>query len=614
MSKRWMSLLGWGLAASLASPVFAANPSEPPRGDSVAGALGIAARASGTPLPAPSGARSQTLESAVSSFYERVAARPLSDQDRETTLSRLQYLSAPYREGLATILSAMTTAQDLRNAAFAGISRPEIAYAEDVALRAQFAPETVDAAAALGAASIIGRIDRPQMLRAAASLHAAVATAKHLFAVGPAPEERIDLPFDAITIGTNGGDVYTRDKQLIVEPGGDDLYVNNAGGMVNQQVFDATGGCVSGGGSTGKASPNLDCTPAPSRICTYDVLNNASGSDVFPVVNVPNHDVAGAGNGRDGSCGNDQRREAMTSDTANAANDGDSRDVSLLLDLGGSDRYTQPWSHDDPAFGLVDFCYPGETQKTNTNRDFVQGGTLAGIGMLWDDGAGDNVFRGRLNTQGSGHVGGIGMLFVTGGGDDEFWADRLAQGNGIAGGIGVLADDGGTNSFLLEPPVVYRNEFRPGGRECSQQGRAGQGEGGFLGAGVLWNGGRGTYRAVVHETEGTYPFAPVLDPSGDPLLAPGSDAQGSGESFPIPNTPGGIVAGTGILVDHSGNDTVCAGAGKIDGADDTTQSPGAIDIVCGTFNLPAEITIGDVAFALHHLGGGAVGVRVVMPS
>jgi hypothetical protein len=305
--------------------------------------------------------------------------------------------------------------------------------------------------------------------------------------------------------------------------------------------------------------------------------------------------------------------------------------VALLLDLGGSDTYTVPWSHEDPLFGLVDACYPGETSKVNTNRDLFQGGALAGISVLWDAGDGDDRFRGRLNAQGSGHVGGVGLLVTEGRGNDLFWADRLSQGNGIAGGVGILVNTkAGNHTYLLDAPVVYRNEFGPGGRDCSQQGRAGQGEGGFAGVGVLWSSheGRAVYRAVTQVTKNAYPFAPVLDEAGRPVLAGGTDAQGSGESFPIPDTPGGIVAGAGLLLDDTdGGDTdgdasVCApatgdgpSAGMISGS--TTSSGtdlstwGTVD-ECGTFNLPPEIDAADLDTALAHLPAGAVGLRVVI--
>jgi len=303
--------------------------------------------------------------------------------------------------------------------------------------------------------------------------------------------------------------------------------------------------------------------------------------------------------------------------------------VALLLDLDGNDTYTVPWSHEDPLFDLVEFCYPGEADRVNTNRDLFQGGTLAGVSVLWDRG-GNNIYRGRLNAQASGHVGGVAVQVAEGAGDDTYWADRLSQGNGIAGGVGVLVNTkAGDQTFLLDAPSVYRNEFRPNGRDCAQEGRAGQGEGGFLGVGVLWNEhpGSAVYRAVVHATEADYPFGPVLT-GGQPILSGGSDSQGSGESFPITATPGGIVAGVGLLVDRTDGDaSVCAplddtseevvwSAGMVTGSSPATgtslASIGQVDRSCGKFNLGVELDADNLEEAFLHILGGAVGQRVVL--
>ncbi|HEV8360997.1 MAG TPA: hypothetical protein VGR28_11135 [Candidatus Thermoplasmatota archaeon] len=582
-------------------------------------ALALAAQARGFPGAVEVrldelGPDARDLRAAVGTFYATVLGIPLPAGELDTAMAQLGALSPGWRAGLAEALAAMSAAQRLRTQAFEGVAWAEIGFAERVALQAQFAPDAVDPTDALRALAVLARIDSGSMLHGAALLQAAMADAKFRFAGDAAPTERIDTAYDALTLGTMAAETYDVDKQLLIDPGGDDVYLNNQGGVLNQQMFDTTGGCVFGGGTTGLASPNLGCTPLPSQVCTYDILNNAAGTGLFPAIGLPNHDPPGSGNGHDGSCGSDARRAALFAHTAGITTDGDSRMVAALLDLGGSDTYALPWTHEDKLFGLVEFCFPGEEDKVNTNRDLFQGGNLAGISLLWDDGPGDNTFRGRLNAQGSGHVGGVGITLSTGGGDDFYWADRLSQGNGIAAGVGVLVDAGGTNTYLLDPPIVYRNEFRPNGRDCAQEGRAGQGEGGFVGVGVLWNEGeRAVYRAVVHETEAEHPFAPVLG-IGGPLLAHGTDAQGSGESFPIVNTPGGLVIGVGVLVDHTdGANTICGGAGMVTGSNYVTQSAGTIDAACGKFNVSPEVDPdGDLEAAFQRLLSGAYGFRVVV--
>jgi hypothetical protein len=587
-------------------------------------ALAAAARLRGVPAPGlPVLRPPPTIRDSLALWHKIVLGRPASAALLAEDARAFAGLPRAYGEVVAMLADAMARAQQIRNDAVAGVTPQEIGFAERVALTAQFAPERVSRAEALNALSVIRRIDTASMMRAAASLSATIAGAKRLTASSSAPAEATCAA--SICVGSDGPDTYTSDVQLLIEPGGDDTYLNNAGGHMSSQMADSSGGCVSGGGTTGRGRPNLDCSPAPGTVCTYDTLNKATGRNDLPVVALPGHDEPGSGSLNEGSCGSDERRARLLADTQNIGNDNDSRGVAVLLDLGGSDTYTVPWSHEDPLFGLVDACYPGESAKVNTNRDLFQGGALAGISVLWDAGDGNDQFRGRLNVQGSGHVGGVGLLVAEGTGDDLFWADRLSQGNGIAGGVGILVNaKNGNHTYLLDAPVVYRNEFRPNGRDCVQEGRAGQGEGGFGGVGVLWSShdGGAVYRAVTQVTQNAYPYAPVLD-GGAPLLLAGTDAQGSGESFPIPDTPGGLVAGAGLLFDNTGGDaSVCApapsgdaSAGMLTGSATSTgtdlSTHGAPD-ACGTLNMPPEIAAEDLAAALAHLTAGAVGLRVVI--
>jgi len=513
-------------------------------------------------------------------------------------------LTSIQQDAIASVLSAVSDAAITRSLVFA----PYRDVIDDVIADPTLAPV------------LLAGIDRGSLLRAQLDLVRAARAARPTLATISLAEATC-IGSALLCIGTDGDDEYAFDAQILIDPAGDDLYANNGGGTLQTSVFAATGGCVLGGGSTGRARPNLSCSPAPSTVCTYDVANRATERDDLPVLGVPGHDdPATGGDGADGSCGSDVRRDAMLAGIANLFSDDDARAVTLLLDLDGADTYTWHWHHDDHLFGLVDACYPNEPERRNTNRDFIQGSALAGLALTWDSGTGDDIFRGRLNAQGSGHVGGVGMLAVDGDGDTTFWADRLSQGNGIAAGIGLLVDTAtGAQRFLLDPPIVYRNEFAPNARDCQQEGRAGQAEGGFGGVGVLVAAGGSSahYRAVTHVTSNAYPYDPVLDGRGAPMLVPGTDAQGSGESFPISATAGGVVIGGGILIDATDGDArVCPNAGMLTGSSTglgiSLTSIGVIDPSCGKFNVPAEIGT-DLGEALQRLSAGALGVRVVLP-
>lgn len=614
------------LALVLALPSRApASPSEfDVAASETARALMVAAAARGMAVPDPA-ERSGTLDLRIvlQRYYRStvgVTLGPGEIADADAALS----LPARARDALAHLLDAMTEARALRDRALIGLGPDELWFAHGVGTHGP--RSDVEAARA---AAIVARIDTGTMLHAAALVQAAATDAMSAFA-GLARAEATCLPGNAVCIGSDGPDVWANDVQLLIDPSGDDLYLNNAGGVLPSAGFHAMGGCALGGGTTDKARPNLACTAAPSSVCSYDIANRATGRDDLPVLNAPGHVEPGSGNGNDGSCGNDARTDNVVASLQAIDEDADARGVAVLLDLDGSDTYTVPWSHEDPLFDLIEDCYPGEPDRVNTNRDLFQGGSLSGVSLLWDAGEGDDRYRGRLNAQGSGHVGGVGMLITSGSGDAHFWADRLAQGNGIAGGVGMLVNTkDGEHTYLLDAPLVYRNEFAPNGRRCSQEGRAGQGQGGFGGVGILWTStqaGDATYRAVSHATTDTHPFAPVLAPDGRPLLVGGGDAQGSGESFPIVDTPGGLVVGAALLYDHTDGDaSVCpplpdglASAGMVEGSTTSMgidlSTAGVVD-ACGTFNMPTELDpAGDLGAAIQHLLAGAVGVRVVTPA
>lgn len=553
---------------------------------------------------------SDALALAASGAGTVIAQAPLFEQARPR--ADIEALSPSQQDSVHAVLDAIDQAAQLHRSAWAAV-------APDSVTRSLGDP---------GASStLLAHLDRGQLLAASAGLIRVVeANLKAL------SEIRLTEPtcFDGavLCIGTEGDDVWVEDVQILIDPAGDDLYLNNAGGSLQTSIVAASGGCVLGGGSTGSGRPNLDCSPAPSNACTYDTLNQATGRDDLPKLGLPGHDDPSSsegGNGSDGSCGNDERAQRVRDGITGLQGDPDARAITLLIDADGSDIYTAPWSHEDPLFNLIEDCFPGELDKVNTNRDFIQGASLAGISLTWDAGAGEDIFRGRLNAQGSGHIGGVGMLVVQGEGDNTFWADRLSQASGTAAGIGLLVNGAtGAQRYLLDPPQIYRNEFAPNSRDCQAEGRAGQGQGGFGGVGVLVTDGGTTssYRAITHVIENAYPYRSVIDSAGTPRLARGTDAQGSGESFPIVATSGGLVAGVGILIDRTDGDTrTCSGhakAGMLSGSASASgtslDTMGSIDATCGKFNLPSELNpSGDPATVLQRLTAGALGLRLVIP-
>ncbi|MBI5779059.1 MAG: HEAT repeat domain-containing protein [Planctomycetes bacterium] len=224
-------------------------------------------------------------------------------------------------------------------------------------------------------------------------------------------------------------------------------------------------------------------------------------------------------------------------------------DFSLIIDLGGDDKYTgraggtdgrtQPPvaicldlgngnnefiarlapepvvtdGKDSPPKDESDKLEPG-----NDRIDFCQGGALAGIGILVVDGDGNNTFTAGDWSQGAAHLG-VGILLRTGQGNDSYKALDCVQG-AASFGIGILQDEQGDDR--------YRGTF------------ASQGFGGPAGVGMLNDRtGNDNYYAG-----GRYEGYP-LRPKGSFIAM----SQGFGYGL-RPSCSGGM----GILIDNSGND------------------------------------------------------------
>lgn len=118
--------------------------------------------------------------------------------------------------------------------------------------------------------------------------------------------------------------------------------------------------------------------------------------------------------------------------------------IAMLIDLGGSDRYT--------ASGIGDVYDRGGDIGLAQGAGFgLRGRAGGGIAILHDLG-GNDVYTAGQFAQGIGYALGVGLL-IDEAGDDTYVAARYAQGAGIHGGIGALIDRRGHDSYRLETAV-----------------------------------------------------------------------------------------------------------------------------------------------------------------
>lgn len=206
----------------------------------------------------------------------------------------------------------------------------------------------------------------------------------------------------------------------------------------------------------------------------------------------------------------------------------------MLIQVGGNNTFGRMQSPDADAF------MPGTsppvpcTTGNLVRRLFTEGASVAGVGILINDGQGRNTYIGKVGTQGTGHIGGVGILHIEGG-TNTLTAIRNAQGFGFVGGLGILHlknDSKNTFSYYMPAASAPGDASTTGtgivddAGNCEGRPRHLQGSGELGGTGILY----------AEQSNGLYKSDTDL-------------GQGSGDVFP-PGTPqpnlGG--PGSGMLV------------------------------------------------------------------
>lgn len=342
---------------------------------------------------------------------------------------------------------------------------------------------------------------RQHLVEAAAALEDAVRT-NEIAAIEPIRMP----PYVAITFASEN-DTYTDSYRLQIDAGGDDTYLNNAGGSNLHPGCSAVSGVAAALVDLGGNDSYVAHRPCGSNGGGFQgagFLFDAAGDDVY--------EAGGRG-----------------------VNGGGRLGAGFLLDVRGNDRYTS----------FNDLFTP--------HGEGAMGGASVGTGVLVD-GAGNDSYGSGLENMGvnGGSVGGAGFLFDAGG------SDRYRTfGSGTNGGaVGALDVSSGSAGFLLDAGTKadqYLDDWF-----------LGTNGGGAWGVGFLLDeGGSDTYRSE-HGWAGngaghsvTGPAAGLLvDVSGhDTYLGGGtaSNVNGAGRGAP------------GFLIDGSGRDRYDAGGGEANG-------------------------------------------------
>lgn len=217
-----------------------------------------------------------------------------------------------------------------------------------------------------------------------------------------------------------------------------------------------------------------------------------------------------------------QRYRAGAASTANLP-------ISLLLDLGGNDRYE---ADDQPAQGAgicgIGILIDAAGNDVYEAERYAQGVGQFGLGLLADLG-GCDTYSVRFSGQGCGYFG-IGLCFDIAG-NDQYKVYGDGQGLGGVAGVGVLADRTGNDKYtaVREHSITGRPSYHSPNLDVgvSNVQGCGMGRRGDGADGHSWAGGLGA----------------LLDGEGDDIYTAGNWSMGTGYWF-----------GIGILHDRGGND------------------------------------------------------------
>lgn len=485
--------------------------------------------------------------------------------DQARLLTILDVVPPDLRPSIGDVLSAFASYDSVARAAFPEARRAGYLEVEEAALRRLLAARRALLDAALELARSVGRSPPPQL--------AAPVQVSPLFS--------IDL--------TASDNTYTQDFRLLIDLGGRDTYLNNAGG-------NGFAGCpfpppvgaaalIDLGGSDSYSS-RRSCGVNGGGISGAGFLFDAEGDDIYAA------DGAGVnGGGAFGGLGllvDGGGMDAYTSSVWGTNGAGFEGGIGLLVDGNGNDTYSGgdvavnggAWQgkgflidgggDDTYRAGMAGTNGGGARAQSPIGSGFLldAGGNdiyfagdvgtngggggfnfSAGVGFLLDAGGSDRYTGGESGTNGGAMQGGIGLL-IDGGGIDTYTATRFGtNGGGWAGGAGFLLDGGGSDSYF---------GFGTNPRNLLVESLGTNGGGASLGAGFLLDGGGDdSYRGVNNGTNGG-----GLTGIGALIDAGGNDSYSSTEGI---GANGGAMGGAefvgvGFLADLSGDDSYASGS------------------------------------------------------
>ena len=275
-----------------------------------------------------------------------------------------------------------------------------------------------------------------------------------------------ETPAGLMLIGDKGPNVYGMDAALIVDLGGDDLYMNNAGAPVIEmhnkavsKIRHPAAMVVDFEGDDRYINPGF--AAVASGFFGLGIILDMAGNDFYSggqlslgasffgmgcLMDMAGNDTYVSSEGGQG-CGFfgaaqlfDGEGDDLYSGAKYVQGVGGARGLGLLHDAKGKDHYRAGWKQGS-SYGTKGI-YQAHSQGVGWGFRKHAGG---GIGILLDS-AGDDLYEAGNFSQGTGYFLGLGVLRDNGG-DDVYRGSRYCQGAAAHQAAGVLLDFGGNDCY-----------------------------------------------------------------------------------------------------------------------------------------------------------------------
>ncbi len=270
-----------------------------------------------------------------------------------------------------------------------------------------------------------------------------------------------DTPVGKVIVGGPGRNVYKKDAALILDLGGDDIYLNNAGGTrpglpvaividwggndlyLTKENFSQGAGLLGGGFLFDLGGDDV-----------FDALDGGQGAGFFGMGILYHGGGRAVFKARTYSQGVGEMGMGLLwngdGDTrylcsGNGQGLGLFKGLGMLMDEKGNDYYQLGGLDPDFRDPLRSTVSMGQGFGWGIRPEGEKCGVSGGMGILIDK-AGDDIYNADYFGQGASYYYGTGILDDMSG-NDRYIAGRYAQGAGIHSSVGILIDRGGNDFY-----------------------------------------------------------------------------------------------------------------------------------------------------------------------